>query len=571
MPPFKPLREISNFVLQSERRAEEREAFDLKVKQNEVDKKGAKREQDVRRKREEEEEVAKMRKAAVHMTQTIRFAKQFNLKKNVTKYFCFRNYKPVEVRPSDKPLNTFFILADSFPVTPLNVPEIKSLPNDMLKKTPPELKNCHPIPGAVGSFFILSSLSPLGNEVKSVEPRLAGGKAKKKRKTQGKKVKVKVPGFEQKVLKSKMINKNLQLQRCVNTKRFKSLIEVENGIYKCIKCKLETGMKSRAWSHASRCGIQRKNAPKKQSKKTCKSCFKEFCSKRMLVQHFRTEHQKLKYICAQCSVPRTFKYRFSFLRHVALKHNKSGQIPSFNCDYCCYSATQKVNLKRHIRRHHKSVNIVSTLLDNLVAEVVEASGLCEWERIRLKNIRENRELFETLFPQEIPIRKTIKKKKVSNFIHQHKTRRSARLASEPGSSDGSGVQVSPQPHPHVLPNPSATSETVVDTRAAIEEVQQVNEITEKLLQCHLCSFKTRHRHSLARHIMKKHEELEEKLPCPRSFCKLTFATRGEKEQHVTQCFLVCNQEPCEFKKFDRPDKYKKHLRMHQRKLEKLEE
>ena len=68
----------------------------MKVKQNEVDKKGAKREQDVRRKREEEEEVAKMRKAAVHMTQTIRFAKQFNLKKNVTKYFCFRNYKPVD-------------------------------------------------------------------------------------------------------------------------------------------------------------------------------------------------------------------------------------------------------------------------------------------------------------------------------------------------------------------------------------------------------------------------------------------------------------------------------------------
>ena len=528
------------------------EAFGLKVKQREVDIEGAKREEEVvRRNREDEEEVAKLRISAVP--------------------------KPVEVKPSDKPLNTFFILADSFPVSPLNVPDIKSLPDDMLKKSPPDLKNCHPIPGAFGSFFILSSLSPLGNVDKSV-PRTAGGKskkpkAKKKSKTQGKKLKkkMKVPGFEQKVLKSKLINKNLQLQRCVNTKRFKSLIEVENGIYKCIKCKLETGMKSRAWSHASRCGIQRKNGPKKPTKRTCKSCFKDFFSKRKLVQHFRTEHQKLKYICAQCSVPKTFKFRFSLLRHVALKHKKSGQMPSFKCEYCCYGASQKVNLKRHIRRHHKSVNIVSTLLDNVVDEAVEVSGLCEWERIRHKNIRKNRELLETLFPPEIPIRKPIKKKKVSNSNHELKMRRSVRLASEPDPCDGSGVQASPQLHLHVLPHPSASSQTFVETSRAIQEVPQVDENTGKLLQCHLCSFKTAHKHSLARHNMKKHKALGEKLPCPRSFCKLTFATRGEKEDHVTQCFLVCNQEPCEFKKFARPDKYKKHLRMHQRKLEKLEE
>lgn len=86
MPPFKPLREISNFVLHSDRRAEEREAFDLKVKQKEVDMEGAKREQDVRRKREEEEEVPKMRKAAVHLTQTIRFAIKFDWRKKLNMY-----------------------------------------------------------------------------------------------------------------------------------------------------------------------------------------------------------------------------------------------------------------------------------------------------------------------------------------------------------------------------------------------------------------------------------------------------------------------------------------------------
>ena len=62
-PSDKPLSEISNFVLHSDRRAEEREAFDLKVKQKEVDMEGAKREQDVRRKREDDEEVARLRKA----------------------------------------------------------------------------------------------------------------------------------------------------------------------------------------------------------------------------------------------------------------------------------------------------------------------------------------------------------------------------------------------------------------------------------------------------------------------------------------------------------------------------
>jgi len=85
-PSDKPLSEISNFVLHSDRRAEEREAFDLKVKQKEVDMEGAKREQEERRKREEQEEVVRLRKAAVHKAQPI------------------RNYKPVEVKPSEKPL-----------------------------------------------------------------------------------------------------------------------------------------------------------------------------------------------------------------------------------------------------------------------------------------------------------------------------------------------------------------------------------------------------------------------------------------------------------------------------------
>ena len=65
---------------------------------------GAKREQEERRKREEQEEVARLRKAAVHKAQPIRFAKKWIRKKIFSKFPGFRNYKPVEVKPSEKPL-----------------------------------------------------------------------------------------------------------------------------------------------------------------------------------------------------------------------------------------------------------------------------------------------------------------------------------------------------------------------------------------------------------------------------------------------------------------------------------
>jgi len=85
-PSEKPLAEVGNFMLNSERRAREREAFELKLKQKEAEMEGAKRELEARKKREQEEEVARLRKEAVLRAQPI------------------RNYKPLEIRPSEKPL-----------------------------------------------------------------------------------------------------------------------------------------------------------------------------------------------------------------------------------------------------------------------------------------------------------------------------------------------------------------------------------------------------------------------------------------------------------------------------------
>ena len=59
-------------MLHSERRAMEREAFEIKQKQKEAEMEGAKRELEARRLREEEEEVARRRREAVHKAQPIR-------------------------------------------------------------------------------------------------------------------------------------------------------------------------------------------------------------------------------------------------------------------------------------------------------------------------------------------------------------------------------------------------------------------------------------------------------------------------------------------------------------------
>ena len=71
-PSDKPLSEVGNFMLHSERRAMEREAFEIKQKQKEAEMEGAKRELEARRLREEEEEVARRRREAVHKAQPIR-------------------------------------------------------------------------------------------------------------------------------------------------------------------------------------------------------------------------------------------------------------------------------------------------------------------------------------------------------------------------------------------------------------------------------------------------------------------------------------------------------------------
>merc|ERR1712112_15746 len=78
-PSEKPLAEVGNFMLHSERRALERGAFEVKLKQKEAEIEGAKRELQMRKKREEEEEVAKLRRGAVPKAQPMRNYKHVEL------------------------------------------------------------------------------------------------------------------------------------------------------------------------------------------------------------------------------------------------------------------------------------------------------------------------------------------------------------------------------------------------------------------------------------------------------------------------------------------------------------
>ena len=93
-----------------------------------------------------------------------------------------------------------------------------------------------------------------------------------------------------------------------------------------------------------------------------------------------------------------------------------------------------------------------------------------------------------------------------------------------------------------------------DTNDDLKELPASDSGVSKKFSCHICYFKCSQKHSLKRHIVQKHESLEEQLPCPMSFCNLSFFTRWEKEEHVAKCWLVCQRDICNGKQFRRPEK-----------------
>ena len=252
------------------------------------------------------------------------------------------------------------------------------------------------------------------------------------------------------------------------------------------------------------------------------------------------------YICVLCTKPITFKYKTSFQRHFQLKHNR-GVASLFACDWCSYEATQKVNLVRHNTRCHKSVSMVSGLVESLVDDSFELSNMCEYERIRARRIKENKALLELLFPRpQVPASKKFRKHSVKKIpLKTRSSPRNSRMSAE------------------ATPSVAVFEEVVSTGTSSVVDTGELS-VKSALFQCQVCEFKSGYKHSLERHIKKKHELLDELLSCFRPFCNLTFSTRWAMEHHVGQCLLVCQREECHGKVFDRVDKFQQHTRMHKR-------
>ena len=86
-PSDKPLSQIDqNFQLHSDRRAEEREEYDMKRKNKEAELDAARRQMEERRKYEQDLEVQRLRREAVHKAQPV------------------RHYQPIEIQRCEKPV-----------------------------------------------------------------------------------------------------------------------------------------------------------------------------------------------------------------------------------------------------------------------------------------------------------------------------------------------------------------------------------------------------------------------------------------------------------------------------------
>ncbi|XP_076470429.1 targeting protein for Xklp2-like isoform X3 [Babylonia areolata] len=86
VPSTKALTEVSDFELNSDRRAQQREEFEMRKKEREAELEGHRREREQRDKEEEEAAIARLRAEMVHRPNPI------------------RHYAPVVIKPSEKPL-----------------------------------------------------------------------------------------------------------------------------------------------------------------------------------------------------------------------------------------------------------------------------------------------------------------------------------------------------------------------------------------------------------------------------------------------------------------------------------
>jgi hypothetical protein len=180
--------------------------------------------------------------------------------------------------------------------------------------------------------------------------------------------------------------------------------------------------------------------------------------------------------------------------------------------------------------------------------------MSEYERIRENNIKERLALFRELGlgpmsrDLEIPTKRTPRMKKP----HMMPAKRSARLNTSLPETDTMSVD-DPAAIPEAdLPEADADADADVVAEADVDDLP-----ASKGFDCNQCPHSFRDNYNLGRHINKMHQLGT--YSCPRAFCHEVLPTRWEKQQHVSNCFLICKR--CG-KKCDREPKFEEHKRFH---------